>query len=277
MKGPVRISLALAVTVLIAAVPVFATLFYAVPLASDFPSLAGALAPLLLACGFVMAQPGIGPLGVLAATYFASSSNIDNVMTYDPSAFLNTSLAILVGIVVAVILFAVFFPDTPEQAVRNFRRQMLSRLGPCAARSDPTIAAYERALYDQLAGTLERLDAEPKLAQECIMGAAAALSIARAVARVRVELKTGHLPPEFANAGSDLLADLSQTCRRPTRVDVVHSAMMASSLRRRALALAAGTDPAARASLSALASACETLRSSLLLPDHLLPEHANVR
>jgi uncharacterized membrane protein YccC len=95
------------------------------PLAVDFPSMAVALAPLILTCGFIMAQPHIGPLGLLSAVYFAFASNIDNVMTYDAVAFLNSSLAILVGIAVAVVLFATFFPETPAFAVRRFRRQLV--------------------------------------------------------------------------------------------------------------------------------------------------------
>ena len=121
--------MAAAATVLIAAVPVFATQFYLMPLAVDFPSMAVALAPLMLTCGFIMAQPRIGPLGLLSAVYFAFASNIDNVMTYDAVAFLNSSLAILVGIAVAVVLFATFFPETPAFAVRRFRRQLVVHLG----------------------------------------------------------------------------------------------------------------------------------------------------
>ena len=63
LEQPDKISMAAAATVLIAAVPVFATQFYLMPLAVDFPSMAVALAPLLLACGFIMAQPRIGALG----------------------------------------------------------------------------------------------------------------------------------------------------------------------------------------------------------------------
>jgi len=110
LEQPDKISMAAAATVLIAAVPVFATQFYLMPLAVDFPSMAVALAPLMLTCGFIMAQPRIGPLGLLSAVYFAFASNIDNVMTYDAVSFLNSSLAILVGIGVAVVLFATFFP-----------------------------------------------------------------------------------------------------------------------------------------------------------------------
>ena len=67
LEQPDKISMAAAATVLIAAVPVFATQFYLMPLAVDFPSMAVALAPLMLTCGFIMAQPRIGPLGLLSA------------------------------------------------------------------------------------------------------------------------------------------------------------------------------------------------------------------
>jgi hypothetical protein len=56
-EQPAKISLAVAVTVLIAAVPVFTMLFYLLPIASDFPSMAAALAPLLVVCGFIIAEP----------------------------------------------------------------------------------------------------------------------------------------------------------------------------------------------------------------------------
>ena len=94
-ERPDKITMAAAATVLIAAVPVFVTQFYLLPLAVDFPSMAVALAPLALTCAFIIAQPRIGPLGLLSAVYFSFASSIDNVMTYDAAGFLNTSFAIL--------------------------------------------------------------------------------------------------------------------------------------------------------------------------------------
>src|SRR5712671_1588983 len=181
-EQPDKVSMAAATTVLIAAVPVFATQFYLMPLAVDFPSMAVALAPLLLTCGFIMAQPQIGPLGLLSAAYFAFASNIDNVMTYDAAAFLNSLLAILVGIAVALVLFATFFPETPAYADRCFRRQVLVHLSdltgacPCS----PALRGYQRALFEQLGATLARVKEEPKLAHECLASALTALSAAQA-------------------------------------------------------------------------------------------------
>ena len=190
IEQPDKISMAAAATVLIAAVPVFATQFYLMPLAVDFPSMAVALAPLMLTCGFIMAQPRIGPLGLLSAVYFAFASNIDNVMTYDAAAFLNSSLAILVGIAVAVVLFATFFPETPAFAGRRFRRQLFVHLSyltsacPCG----PALRCYQRALFEQLGTTLARVKDEPKVAHECLTSALAALSAAQAIGRLKSSL-----------------------------------------------------------------------------------------
>ncbi|MBV9530273.1 MAG: FUSC family protein, partial [Bradyrhizobium sp.] len=121
MEQPDKLSIAAGVCILVAAIPVFATQFYLMPLAVDFLSMALTIAPLMLVCAFLMAQPRIGVFGLLGAVYFAYASNIDNVMTYDAAAFLNSSFAILVGVTVAGVMFAIFFPESPAGAVRRFR------------------------------------------------------------------------------------------------------------------------------------------------------------
>ena len=218
LEQPDKITMAAAATVLIAAVPVFATQFYLMPLAVDFPSMAVALAPLLLTCGFIMAQPRIGALGLLGAVYFAFASNIDNVMTYDAAAFLNSSLAILVGIAVAAVLFATFFPETPAYAGRLFRRQLLVHLShltgacPCG----PALRGYQRALFEQFGATLARVKDEPKVAHECLTSALTALSAAQAISRLTGSLDVAVVAPPIDAERSRLLARLSQTLRNPS-------------------------------------------------------------
>jgi uncharacterized membrane protein YccC len=185
------------------------------PLAVDFPSMAVALAPLTLTCGFILALPRIGPLGLLAAVYFAFASNIDNVMTYDAVAFLNSSLAILVGIAVAVVLFATFFPETPAFAVRRFRRQVVVHLSYLvgASRCAPDLPCYQRALCEQLGATLARVNQDPKAARTCFASAITGLSAAQAISRLRNSDTVGTLPPSITGERSRLLARLSRTLR----------------------------------------------------------------
>jgi uncharacterized membrane protein YccC len=267
MEQPDKISMAAAATVLIAAGPVFATQFYLMPLAVDFPSMAVALAPLMLTCGFIMAQPGIGPLGLLSAVYFTFASNIDNVMTYDAVAFLNSSLAILVGIAVAVVLFATFFPETPAHAGRRFRRQLRVHLSHLtnACRCGPALRCYQLALFEQLGATLARLKDEPKVAQECWTSALAALSAAQAIGRLKSALDGARAAPRIAADGARLLARLSQTLRNPSVWKFHRRAGEARALVRHALATARGSaEPEEIEALRGVVVGAATLASDLM-------------
>jgi uncharacterized membrane protein YccC len=240
LEQPDKISMVAAATVIIAALPIFATQFYLMPLALDFPSMAVALAPLMLTCGFIMAQPRIGALGLLVASYFVFASNISNVMTYDATAFLNASLAVLVGIGVALVLFATFFPETPAYADRRFRRQILVHLsyltGACPYA--PALRGYQRALFEQLGATLVRVKDEPKLAHECLTGALTALSAAQALSRLNLDVTA--VAPRIAAERSRLLARLSQTLRNPSAWKLSRRAAEARALGHHALAAARG-------------------------------------
>jgi uncharacterized membrane protein YccC len=266
MEQPDKISMAAAGTVLIAAVPVFATQFYLLPLAVDFPSMAVALAPLMLTCGFIMAQPRIGALGLLSAVYFVFASSIDNVMTYDAVAFLNSSLAILVGIAVAAVLFATFFPETPAYASRRFLRQLAVHLSDLTSDQPwaPALRGYQRALLEQLGTTLARVKDEPKAAHECLTSAVAALSAAQAIGRLKSALDGRVLPPGIAAKGSRLLVRLSQTLRNPSVWKFGRRAREARALGRDALVARGSAQPEEIEALNRIVVGSATLGSELM-------------
>jgi uncharacterized membrane protein YccC len=266
-EQPDKISLAVAATILVAAIPVFATQFYLMPLALDFPSMAVALAPLMLTCAFVMAQPRIGPLGLMSVVYFVFATNIDNVMTYDAAAFLNSSLAVLVGMAVAAVLFATFFPETPAFAGRRFRRQLAVHLGQLvdASRCASALSCYQSALCEQLGTTLARVKDEPGIARECSESALAALSAAQAVSRLKSSLDRITVAPKIGAEGSRLLARLSQTLRNPSVWKFGRRAAEARALSRHALAIARNSaELGATEALSGVVVGSATLVSDLM-------------
>jgi uncharacterized membrane protein YccC len=278
LEQPDKISMAAAATVLIAAVPVFATQFYLMPLAVDFLSMSVALAPLILTCGFIMAQPQIGPLGLLSAVYFAFASNIDNVMTYDALAFLNSSLAILVGIAVAVVLFATFFPETPAFVVNRFRSQLLVHLGYLvnASRCATALSCYRSALCEQLGATLARVKDQPKIAHECFTNARAALSAAQAIGHLRSSIDARMMPRTIAAEGSRLLARLSQAFRNPSVGKFSKQAGEAFALSRHALATArCSAEPEEIEALRGTVVGSATLGFDLMRARKILQEKSN--
>jgi uncharacterized membrane protein YccC len=232
----------------------------------------------MLTCGFIMAQPRIGPLGLLSAVYFAFASNIDNVMTYDAAAFLNSSLAVLVGLAVAVVLFATFFPETPAFAVRRFRRQLLVHLGHLvgASRCASSLSCYQRALYEQLGTTLTRVSDDPKAARACFSNAITALSAAQAISRLRNSLTVGALLPAIASEGSRLLARLSPTLRNPSPWKFGKRAAEARALGRHALIVARASAQADEIeALNGIIVGAQTLGSDLMRARAILQENSN--
>jgi uncharacterized membrane protein YccC len=277
MQQPGKIALACIATVLVAAVPVFVTQFHLMPLAVDFPSMAVAIAPLLLISGYILAQPGIGPLGMLSAVYFTYASQINNVMSYDAVAFLNSSFAVLVGIGVGAVLFATFFPETSAHASRRFRRQILVHLSRLASARRPDVRSYERALCEQLWTMLAGLKDEPAAAHACLARAVAGLSAGQAIGRLRTAIDAGTLAPGIAAKGSDLLDRLSRSLLHPSPVKFVKAAWAAHALRCDALAAARVTNKTEEIEvLGDVLVGSEVLRSDLMRARVLLQEEPNV-
>ena len=277
MERPVLGTLALAITLLIAIAPVFATLFYLLPLASDFPSMAAALAPLLLACGFILAIPGIGPFGLFVMVYFSVVSNIDNAMSYDSVGFLNNSLAILIGIGVAAVLFSAFFPEAPAQLERRFRRQLFSQLCRFGDGPHSSLHEFERALCEYLATAIQRIKEEPAMGR-CAAEAVATLSAARAIDMLRRPVGLNQLAPTIATDLSMLLRRISRTSPRHGRASFTRYAWEARLLKRRALSVARTATSADDISvLGTVVVGCEILRSGLLKARLLVQENSDVR
>jgi Fusaric acid resistance protein family len=160
--------------------------------------------PAALRLGFSFDGGRTCAAGTFAAVYFSVVSNIDNVMPYDSVGFLNTTIAILVGIGVELALFATFFPETSALADRRFRRQLLVGLSRFAGVRHPAIRAYEGALYERLASILGRLKDERNAARGCFAGAMTALSTARAIDGLRTAIGADRLPPAMTAGISSL-------------------------------------------------------------------------
>jgi uncharacterized membrane protein YccC len=278
MDRPATISLALAITILVAAVPIFVTLFYLLPLASDFVSMAMALAPLILACAFVMAHPGVGPMGQLSAVYFSVASNIDNVMTYDAVGFFNTSLGILVGIGIALVLFATVFPETPSQAICRLRSQLLFQLSRLAEGHESPFPSFAYGLCDQLATTFIRVKEEPLAVRQCCAMAMAALSMGYAIDRLNKAFQAGRITPRMRVQIETLLSKISETFLKPSRASLTTRAWEARAVRKVSLKEArASSETEEVAALGLVLIGCETIRSNLLMARILLSETSDAR
>jgi uncharacterized membrane protein YccC len=273
MKQQVKVSFAFALALIVTAIPIFVTTFHLIPAATDFLSLAVALAPLLIALGFILP---VQPLAVFAVFYFTIASGIDNTMSYDVSQFFNFSLAILVGIGVTGVMFATFFPETEERAIARIRRQLLIQLCRFAGPMHSPLLSFERALVDYLAVTLESIDG--KQAQiECLKVASAALQTACAIDGWRRAVNSDRLAPKLEGKASTLFKGISEIPLRACEESFIACAWEARSLKHRAISLVrTAADSRKAEALCGLVANCEALRRALLQARLLFTETANV-
>ena len=144
----------------IATIPAFVIVDVLLPLVSGFPMFALIVGPMLFCCAFLMSKPDPKKalVGFLSALLFASVGQFQNRMVYDPVGLLNTSIAAVFAVGVALVLWAVIAPETAAAARGRFLRvaqQAVSRL--TAPRHPIGIGEFETRIaggLDQLQGHL---------------------------------------------------------------------------------------------------------------------------
>jgi hypothetical protein len=164
-----------------------------------------------------------------------------------------------------VVLFATFFPETPQWAARRFFHQVRVHLSQLAATRRPVFSAFDFALCEQLASTLARLKDEPALARDCLVRGAIGLSSGWAIERLATGTVANRQTAGISAEISRLLAVVSRAYLHPSWARLTRSAWDARVASRRLLAKARAADkPADSEALLVLAVACEALRSNLL-------------
>jgi uncharacterized membrane protein YccC len=186
MGHAVPIAIAATLIFSLSTIPAFVIVETLLPLASGFVMFALVVAPMLFLCAFLMAHERTLIIGFLSALLFASVGTFQNRMVYDPIGLINTSIAAIVAAAVAMVLWAIVAPETPEGARRRFgraSRNLLMRI--VAPRRRIGLAEFETAMteaLDRLRGRL-RPDRPADLAA---LDAGTALLIAgRELIRVR--------------------------------------------------------------------------------------------
>jgi uncharacterized membrane protein YccC len=139
--------------------------FLLYPRIDGFALLCCALTPFLVLGLAASLQPRWAGVGVGFLIFFCFGAGPDNVVHYDPAAFFNNMLAVILACTLAAVAFSVFLPPTGgwwlARIVRELRQQVVLA---CSARRTGLSERFEGGARDliQQAGVLnaERADAQ---------------------------------------------------------------------------------------------------------------------
>jgi uncharacterized membrane protein YccC len=156
MGHAVPISLAATLIFGLATIPAFVIVEVLLPLASGFEMFALLVAPAIFCCALLMAskKTELYLIGFFSGLLFASVGLFQNRMVYDPVGLLNTSIAAVAAASVALVMWSILAPETPEAARRRFlriaRRAMAKITAPRLSIGLPEFETAMTEALDQL-------------------------------------------------------------------------------------------------------------------------------
>jgi len=199
---------AMSVVVAVSSIPLFLLVEVLLPNVDGFVAFAIAVAPVLFVCAYLMADRRTMVIGFMSALYLASISAFQNRMAYDALGFLNTSIATVVAIAVAAVMFAVVAPETAAAARHRFTRVSRRLLRRIAGRHPLTLVEFDTAMAAALEHLLQHLRPERSDDVDTLNSAVALASFGRELIRLR-EVS----PNSFPAIAVDLVSEL---CRGRT-------------------------------------------------------------
>jgi uncharacterized membrane protein YccC len=173
--------------------------FLLLPLVSGFPLMCLAMLPFLAIGIYYTTKPQYAPLPLAFSIFFIVDLGLTNPMSYNFQAFLNNSLAIILGAGTGALAFRIFLPPNPARdarlLIRDIRRavQRLTLGARAWFWQDPL--GFQVIANQRLQRLFQRLEFQPATRSMAIGGSGALLIIAQEIIEVRGNLPRLALPP----------------------------------------------------------------------------------
>ncbi|OLL30379.1 FUSC family protein [Burkholderia sp. SRS-W-2-2016] len=189
--NPKRIAFQMGAGTLLATFTGMLAVFGVYPHIDGFALLCVALTPFLLLGVFMTTRPQLAGYGMGYCIFFCFLAGPDNVVHYDPSAFMNDALALVLSMLVSSIAFAVLLPpSTPwlrKRLLVDLRRQVVvaGRAGLARVRS-----RFESGARDLMFQINALSPDEPDTKRDTLRWLFSVLEVGNAVIDLRREVAT---------------------------------------------------------------------------------------
>jgi len=195
---------------------------YAVPFAfvlgqlilPSFPGLfwfALFIVPILVPAALLMADPRhVGPATAFAINFIVFLKPHE-AMVFEPQVFMETSLSVLVGILIGLLVFIVVLPKRPQVTVNRMMgalRTDIVRL--CLRDRVPSPSAFNSLAYDRINQLMPILRTMREAGETLLDDALSSVTLGAEIIRLRRLLSWGRLEHDIADRVSENLAQLAK-------------------------------------------------------------------
>jgi uncharacterized membrane protein YccC len=186
---PTQMTFQMAGGTALAAIAGMIVVFALYPLMDGFVLMSAALVPFLMLGAYLMTRRGMTGYGVGYCIFFCFLAGPDNVIQYDPSAFINDAIALVLSMLVCSMAFAVLLPTNAPWLRRVLLREL--RLQVVAASKD-RLSGLAMRFESGARDLLSQIDAlaagHADLQRDALRWLFAVLEVGHAVIDLRTEL-----------------------------------------------------------------------------------------
>jgi uncharacterized membrane protein YccC len=213
---PARMAAQMAAGTTLAALVGFAAMFGAYPHIEGFALLCVVLTPCLALGVFMTTRPKLLGYGFGYCVFFCTLAGPDNLLHYDPTAFMNDAVAIVLAMIVTALVCATLLPpSTPwlrNRLLTDLRRAVVSACHARLTRVERLRTRFESGTRDLLFQIQALAEGEPAYQLDTLRWLFAVLEVGTAVLDLRADLAT--LPPAPRHAASTRWRAAERTLRR---------------------------------------------------------------
>jgi uncharacterized membrane protein YccC len=171
------------------------------PRIDGFPLLCLALTPFLLLGVFMTTRPKLAGYGVGYCIFFCFLAGPDNVIHYDPTAFINDALALFLSMLACSVAFALLLPPSlpwmRNRLMIDLRRHVVHA---CSSRLSRLRSRFESGARDLMFQINALAENEPEVRRDSLRWLFAVLEVGNAMIDLRREVAA--LPPDARYAAT---------------------------------------------------------------------------
>ncbi|MDE1164970.1 MAG: FUSC family protein [Pseudomonas sp.] len=199
--NPKRMSFQMACGTMLGAVVGFIEMFFVFPWIDGFPLLCVMLAPVFILGAFLASRPQYAGYGLGLLIFFSIGSVPDNLTVYNPYAFINDYIGMIIGMLVCAAAGAIILPPNSrwmwERLEQDLRAQVVFAI---SGRLKGLGSAFESRTRDVLNQVYGLAAGKPQVQRNLLRWTFVVLEVGHAVIELRREQDRLPVHPAYAQA-----------------------------------------------------------------------------
>jgi uncharacterized membrane protein YccC len=191
--------------------------FVVIPSLDGFMLLCAGLAPVLMAGLYFSTNPRWGEVGTGFLVFFTSMVAPANSMQFNPVAFINDGIAMIMGVAAAGVMFVTFMPATGEWLMRRLERQLRRQVVmACFDPFEGLIHRFESSTHELLHKLASKRKSQDTQDQQLMAWMFPAIEIGRAIVHVRKDADSIQVSQSLSDFLQESIRSISRLFKQPS-------------------------------------------------------------